>query len=101
MIMCLFCYLEQFNYSPKPIPGGMWGTCFVCNFRNTCTISAPKRRKKTEKVFDMARRKILLTQKKHLLSKMTPLEVIKCFFYLKQISMYEYIYFVCKIDNIS
>ena len=47
------------------------GTCFVCNFRNPCIISAPKRRKKkTEKVFDIARRKILLThtQKKHLLS---------------------------------
>ena len=23
-----FCYLEQFNYSPKPIPGGMWGDLF-------------------------------------------------------------------------
>ena len=25
------------------------GTCFVCNFRNPCTISAPKRRKKNGK----------------------------------------------------
>ena len=23
-----FCYLEQFNYSSKPIPGGMWGDLF-------------------------------------------------------------------------
>ena len=23
-----FCYLEQFNYSPKPIPGGMWEDLF-------------------------------------------------------------------------
>ena len=37
------------------------GTCFGYNFRNPCTISAPKRRKKTEKVLDITRRKILLT----------------------------------------
>ena len=102
MIMCLFCYLEQFNYSPKPIPGGMWGTCFVCNFRKPMyNLGSENVEKKTEKVFDIARRKILLTQKKNICClKWRPSRWLNAF-YLKQISMYEYIYFVCKIDNIS
>ena len=78
-------------------------TCFVCNFRNPCTISAPKRRKKRKRCWIyLYRRKILLTHtiKKHLLSKMTPLEVIKC--YLFKTNQYVRVcIFSLKIDNIS
>ena len=59
-------------------------TCFVCNFRNPCTISAPKRRKKNEKVLDIpisSKDPSNTHNKKHLLSKMTPLEVIKCYLF--------------------
>ena len=56
-----FCYLEQFTIHLSLFLAVCGVTCFVCNFRNPCTISAPKRRKKTEKVFDIYRPKILLT----------------------------------------
>ena len=60
-------------------------TCFVCNFRNTCTISAPKRRKKNGKGvrYISSKDPSNTHNKKHLLSKMTPLEVIKCYLFLK------------------
>ena len=79
-------------------------TCFMCNFRNPCTISAPKRRKKkTEKVFDIpisSKDPSNTHNKKHLLSKMTPLEVIKC--YLFKTNQYVRVcIFSLKIDNIS
>ena len=78
-------------------------TCFVCNFRNPCTISAPKRKKKTEKVFDIpisSKDPSNTHNKKHLLSKMTPLEVIKC--YLFKTNQYVRVcIFSLKIDNIS
>ena len=69
-------------------------TCFVCNFRNPCTISAPKHRKKTEKVFDIYRPKILLTHttKNICCLKWRPSRWLNVI-YLKQISMYEYVYF--------
>ena len=70
-------------------------TCFVCNFRNPCTISAPKRRKKRKRCsIYLYRRKILLTHttKNICCLKWRPSRWLNVI-YLKQISMYEYVYF--------
>ena len=50
MIMCLFFVISSNLTIRLSLFLAVCGvTCFVCNFRNPCTISAPKRRKKNGK----------------------------------------------------
>ena len=103
MIMCLFCYLEQFNYSPKPIPGIMWvGGLVSCVILETHVQSRLRNveKKNGKGVRYSSSKDPSNTHTKHLLSKMTPLEVIKC--YLFKTNQYVRVcLFSLKIDNIS